>query len=72
MVLPMVETINTVGHPSGPEYQLVVGEGGAPMTSKTESASDRGQQGHTRCETTYILQGPLRTLQMPLPTIQTL
>ncbi|KAA6413252.1 MAG: hypothetical protein FRX48_02996 [Lasallia pustulata] len=27
VLLPMVETINTVGHPTGPEYQLVVGEG---------------------------------------------
>lgn len=39
LVLPMVETINTLGHPSGPEYQLVVGEGKNPKILE-ESASD--------------------------------
>lgn len=39
LVLPMVETINTLGHPSGPEYQLVVGEGKYPKILE-ESASD--------------------------------
>ncbi len=43
---PMIETNNILKHPTGPEYQLVVGEGEACHISPTEIIAERRRQAH--------------------------
>ena len=66
MIVLTTEAVNEISHPTGPDYQLVVGEG---ITSSPFAAehTDTDFQAHTFFETTYIWRPRLLSLRILPP-----